>query len=32
MLGMAGRWGVRVDVAPARARPFTVRAVDQVAP
>jgi hypothetical protein len=30
-LGMGGRWGVRVDVAPPRGRPFSVRVVDLMA-
>jgi hypothetical protein len=30
VLGMAGRWGVQVDVAPRRGEPFAVRLVDHV--
>jgi hypothetical protein len=32
VLGMAGRWGIRFDIAPPHDSPFTVRVVDRVAP
>lgn len=30
VLGMSGRWGLRVDVAPPSSAPFSVRLVDRV--
>jgi YtkA-like len=30
VLGMSGRWGLRVEVAPPRAAPFSVRLVDRM--
>jgi hypothetical protein len=32
VLGMAGRWGIRLEVAPPGGRSFSVRLVDRVAP
>jgi YtkA-like len=30
VLGMSGRWGLRVDVAPPRAAPFSIRLLDRM--
>jgi hypothetical protein len=32
VLGMAGRWGVQLDIAPPHDSSFTVRVVDRVPP
>lgn len=32
VLGMAGAWGVRVEITPSRSRPFGAQVVDRVAP
>jgi hypothetical protein len=31
ILGMAGRWGLHLDVSPRGAKPFSVDAVDRIA-